>query len=70
VRIFAFVAARKADFPVRTLCRVCRVSASGFYAWAARVADAPGPAAAARAAPPGTSRGSTPPPGAGTGHRR
>ena len=32
VRIFAFVDAQKADFPVRTLCRVCKVSASGFYA--------------------------------------
>jgi putative transposase len=48
VRIFAFVAAQKADFPVRTLCRVCRVSASGFYAYAARIAAGPGPAAAAR----------------------
>ena len=48
MRIFAFVAAQKADFPVRTLCRVCRVSASGFYAYAARLAAGPGPAAAAR----------------------
>jgi transposase InsO family protein len=48
VKIFAFVAAQKADFPVRTLCRVCRVSASGFYAWAARLAAGPGPAATAR----------------------
>jgi transposase InsO family protein len=50
VRIFAFVAAQKADFPVRTLCRVCKVSASGFYAYAARLAGGPGPAAAARQA--------------------
>ena len=48
MRIFAFVAAQKADFPVRTLCRVCRVSASGFYAWAARMTAGPGPATAAR----------------------
>jgi putative transposase len=48
VRIFAFVAAQKADFPVRTLCRVCKVSPSGFYAYAARLAAGPGPAAAAR----------------------
>ena len=48
MRIFAFVAAQKADFPVRTLCRVCKVSASGFYAWAARLAAGPGPATAAR----------------------
>jgi putative transposase len=49
VRIFAFVAAQKAGFPVRTLCRVCQVSPSGFYAWAARLAAGPGPAAVARA---------------------
>lgn len=49
MRIFTFVAAQKADFPVRTLCRVCNVSASGFYAYAARLAAGPGPAAAARA---------------------
>ena len=53
MRIFAFVAAQKADFPVRTLCRVCRVSASGFYAYAARVAAGPSPADAARAAAAG-----------------
>lgn len=53
MRIFAFVAAQKADFPVRTLCRVCRVSASGFYAYAARIAAGPGPAAAARQAAAG-----------------
>ena len=50
MRIFAFVAAQKAGFPVRTLCRVCKVSASGFYAYAARLAAGPGPAAAARQA--------------------
>ena len=43
VRVFAFVAAQKADFPVRTLCRVCRVSTSGFYAYAARKASPPSP---------------------------
>ena len=53
MRIFAFVAAQKAGFPVRTLCRVCKVSASGFYAYAARLAAGPGPAAAARQAAAG-----------------
>ena len=49
MRIFAFVAAQKADFPVRTLCRVCRVSTSGFYAYAARKASPPSPGELARA---------------------
>ena len=44
MRIFAFVAAQKADFPVRTLCRVCKVSTSGFYAYEARGHAGPGPA--------------------------
>ena len=52
MRIFAFVAAQKADFPVRTLCRVCKVSPSGFYAYAARLAAGPGPAAVARQVDP------------------
>ena len=38
MRIFAFVAAQKACFPVRTLCRVCEVSASGFCAYAVHIA--------------------------------
>jgi hypothetical protein len=69
VRIFAFVAAQKADFPVRILCRVCRVPVSGFYAWVARLAAGPGPAAAAREVAPGTSPACTPPRGTVTGRR-
>jgi transposase InsO family protein len=33
---FAFIAAEKAIFPIRTLCRVLEVSPSGFYAWCSR----------------------------------
>jgi hypothetical protein len=47
--LFAFVAAQKADFPVRTLCRVCKVSTSGFYAYAARETAGPTPADVAKA---------------------
>jgi hypothetical protein len=49
VRVFAFVAVQKADFPVRTLCRVCKVSTSGFYAYTARRAGPPSPTELARA---------------------
>lgn len=41
MRVFAFVDRQKAEFPIRTLCRVCRVSTSGYYAWAAREAAGP-----------------------------
>jgi transposase InsO family protein len=44
VRVFAFVDRQKATFAIRTLCRVCRVSTSGYYAWAAREAAGPTPA--------------------------
>jgi putative transposase len=33
---FAFIAAEKATFPVRLLCRMLEVSRAGFYAWQAR----------------------------------
>lgn len=33
---FAFIAPEKATVPVATLCRVLRVSRSGFYAWCER----------------------------------
>jgi transposase InsO family protein len=41
VKVFAFVDRQKADFAVKTLCRVCRVSRAGFYDWAAREAAGP-----------------------------
>lgn len=47
MRVFAFVDRQKAEFAVRTLCRVCKVSKSGYYAWAAR--EAAGPTDAQRA---------------------
>ena len=49
MRVFAFVLRQKADFPVKTLCRVCRVSTSGFYDWAEREAAGPTAAQAAEA---------------------
>jgi hypothetical protein len=33
---FAFIAAEKARFPVRVLCRTLKVSRAGFYAWHTR----------------------------------
>ena len=33
---FGFIAAEKAAFPVRLLCRTLQVSRAGFYAWQAR----------------------------------
>jgi transposase len=39
--VFAFVDRQKADFAVKTLCRVCRVSRAGFYDLVARQAAGP-----------------------------
>jgi putative transposase len=36
VTVFGFIAARKTEHSVKTLCRVLGVSRSGFHAWAAR----------------------------------
>jgi transposase InsO family protein len=41
VKLYAFVDAQKTDFKITTLCRVCRVSTSGFYDWVERVAAGP-----------------------------
>jgi transposase InsO family protein len=49
VRVFAFVSRQRAEFAVKTLCRVCRVSTSGYYDWAARQAAGPTPAERAEA---------------------
>jgi transposase InsO family protein len=36
---FAFIDAKKSEYPVKLLCRVLEVSRSGFYAWATRKAS-------------------------------
>jgi putative transposase len=36
VRIFGFIAARKAEHSIKIMCRVLEVSRSGFHAWARR----------------------------------
>ena len=34
--IFRFIAARKAEHSIKTMCRVLELSRSGFHAWARR----------------------------------
>ena len=34
---FALIDAEKAEFPVRTMCRVLDVSESGFFSWKGRL---------------------------------
>ncbi|MQB02198.1 MAG: IS3 family transposase [Actinobacteria bacterium] len=41
VRVFAFIGGQKTEFEIKTLCRVCGVSTSGYYDWAARAAAGP-----------------------------
>jgi putative transposase len=36
VRVFAFIEAEKADFPISFMCQRLKVSTSGFYAWRSR----------------------------------
>ena len=36
---FALIDAKKAEFPVRTMCRVLEVSESGFFSWKGRPAS-------------------------------
>ena len=37
---FAWIEAEKANYDVRTLCRLLKVSASGYYAWVRRAPSA------------------------------
>ena len=54
---FAFIAAEKASYPVRVLCRTLAVSRAGFYAWHTRPPARPDPAgSAARRRDSGDSR--------------
>jgi transposase InsO family protein len=41
VRVYRFIDCQKADFDVKTLCRVCEVSRSAYYVWAGTGDDGP-----------------------------
>jgi transposase InsO family protein len=41
VKVLAFIDSQKAEFEVKTLCKVCEVPRSSYYEWAARVAGGP-----------------------------
>ena len=41
MKLYVFVDAQKTDFKITTLCRVCNVSTSGYYDWAARLTAGP-----------------------------
>jgi transposase InsO family protein len=41
VRVYAFIDSQKATFDVKALCRVCQVSRSSYYDWAATQAAGP-----------------------------
>lgn len=49
MKVFAFVDRQRAEFAVKTLCRACRVSTSGYYDWVTRQAAGPSPEAVAEA---------------------
>ena len=40
MRIFRFIAAKKAEHSIKIMCRVLEVSRSGFHAWTARAPSA------------------------------
>ncbi|MGH2733762.1 MAG: hypothetical protein ACRDJG_12660 [Actinomycetota bacterium] len=35
MRVYRFIDSQRTDFDVKTLCRVCKVSRSSYYDWAA-----------------------------------
>jgi transposase InsO family protein len=45
VRVYRFIDSQRTAFPTKTLCRVCEVATSSFYAWAAAQGAGPDEAA-------------------------